>query len=116
MASIVRPEPASGSAQAASDGATVSSASFSGKVLVAGDDAALTAGDVAAAGGTPASSIAFSGKVLVARDAALTAGDVAAGGDTIVAVGGATSATAGGGDAAAALALNGLAAFRGRLR
>lgn len=115
MASIVRPEPASGSAQAASDGATVSSA-FSGKTLVAGDDAALTVGDVAAARGAPASSIAFSGKVLVARDAALTAGDVAAGGDTVVAVGGATSATAGGGDAAAALALNGLAAFRGRLR
>ena len=86
MASIVRPEPASGSAQAGSDGA-------------------------------PASSISFSGKVLVARDAALVAaGDVAAGGKEVVAVGGATSVTAGGGDAAEAVALNGLAAFRGRLR
>lgn len=78
-------------------------------------DAALTAGEVTA--GAPASSISFSGKVLVARDAALVAaGDVAAGGKEVVAVGGATSVTAGGGDAAEAVALNGLAAFRGRLR
>lgn len=109
MASIVRPEPASGSAPAASDGAitvSVSIDSFSENFLAAGDDAALTDGEAT----VPTES--FSGKVLVAGDA--TAGAGAAGGAAVV-VGGAAPVAAGGGDAAA-VALNGLAALRGRLR
>ena len=103
MASIVRADPASGSAHAASDGATVSTAPVSAESLAAGDDAASTDTEV---------TVSFPGDFLFVGDAAAGAG---IGGGEAVAVGGAASVTAGEGDAAA-VALNGLAALRGRLR